>query len=220
MASIESGVRKFMHTSTSEVYGTAKVVPISESHILQPQSPYSASKISADAMAMSLFNSFNLPLTIARPFNTYGPRQSARAVIPTIISQIVSGKKEINLGDTRPTRDFNFVFDTIRGMHLIASNDNTIGEIINIGSGREISIEDTFKLINKILGKDTILVRDESRIRPEKSEVNRLLCDNSKIIKLLNYHPEYTLENGLRETINWFTNPKNLEKYKVDVYNV
>lgn len=220
MAAMENGVKRFMHTSTSEVYGTAQYVPINEIHPLQPQSPYSASKIAADAMAMSFHNSFGFPLSIARPFNTYGPRQSARAVIPTIISQMLAGKKQIKIGDIKPTRDFNYVGDTVNGMYLITNSSESIGETINIGSGFEISIEDTFQLIKKITGSQAKLLFDNERVRPEKSEVNRLWCDNSKISKLTSFKPEYTFEAGLRKTIEWFSNPENLKRYKVEIYNV
>ena len=219
-AAMANNVSRVIHTSTSEVYGTAQYVPIDEKHPMQPQSPYSASKISADAMAMSFYNSFALPLTIARPFNTYGPRQSARAVIPTIISQIASGKKEIKLGDTTPTRDFNYVSDTCRGFIALASSDNTVGKAINIGSGREISIADTFELIKKIMKSNAVLVRDEDRIRPEKSEVQRLLCDNTLIKKLTGYEPKISIEEGLARVTEWFLDPKNLANYKPEIYNV
>jgi nucleoside-diphosphate-sugar epimerase len=214
------GVSRVVQTSTSEVYGTANYVPIDERHPLQPQSPYSASKIAADAMAMSFYNSFGLPLTVARPFNTYGPRQSARAVIPTIIGQLAAGRKEIKLGDVTPTRDFNFVEDTCRGFLALGESAETVGKTVNIGSGQEISIGQTFQLLNEIMGAKANLILDSERIRPEKSEVHRLLCDNSLIKKLTDYKPKVSLEEGLRETINWFTNSKNLSKYKVDIYNV
>ena len=219
-AAMENGVKRVMHTSTSEVYGTAQYVPINELHPMQPQSPYSASKISADAMAMSFYNAFNLPLTIARPFNTFGPRQSARAVIPTIISQIASGRKEISLGDTRPTRDFNFVTDTCRGMVQVTESEKTIGKTINIGSNYEISIGETFEMIKKLMKSDVKLVTDEQRFRPEKSEVNRLWCDNSLIHSLTGFKPQVSFEEGVKQTIEWFTNSENLKKYKVDIYNV
>jgi NAD dependent epimerase/dehydratase len=213
-------VQQVIHTSTSEVYGTAQYVPIDESHPLQPQSPYSATKIGADVIARSYFHSFGLPLCIARPFNTYGPRQSARAVIPTIITQIASGHKEIKLGDTTPTRDLNYVLDTCRGFLLLGLSRETGGETINIGSGQEHSILDVFNTIRDIMGKDISLVQDPVRIRPENSEVFRLLADTSKIKKLVDYEPEYSLEKGLRETIDWFSDPANLASYKPDIYNV
>lgn len=220
-AALDNNVKRVMHTSTSEVYGTALYVPIDEKHPLQPQSPYSASKIGADAMAMSFYNSFSLPVSIARPFNTFGPRQSARAVIPTIISQIASGKNEIELGDTTPTRDFNFVEDTCLGMLKVATSEKTIGKTINIGSNREYSIEETFNLIKNIMNKNNVsLIKDNNRIRPKNSEVHRLWCDNKLVNELTGFTPSYTFEQGLHETINWFLNIENLKKYKADVYNV
>jgi NAD dependent epimerase/dehydratase len=219
-AAMENKVSRIIHTSTSEVYGTAKYVPIDESHPLQPQSPYSASKIAADALAMSFYHSFNLPLTIARPFNTYGPRQSARAVIPTIITQIASGKKEIKLGDTSPTRDFNYVEDCCRALILVAEHNETIGETINIGSNSEISILNTVKLIKELMSSDINFISDEQRLRPKKSEVFRLWCDNRKIKKLVGYEPEFSIKDGLRKTIDWITKPENLKIYKSEIYNV
>jgi NAD dependent epimerase/dehydratase len=219
-ACLDNNVSRVIHTSTSEVYGTAQYVPIDEKHPLQAQSPYSASKIGADAMAMSYFNAFDLPLTIARPFNTYGPRQSARAVIPTIITQIANGEKQIKLGDVTPTRDFNYVEDTCRGFLALASSEQTIGEVVNIGSNFEISVGDTLALIKKIMQSDVEFIIDDQRLRPEKSEVNRLWCDNSKINNLTQFLPEHTIEQGLRKTVEWFTDPINLKKYKHDIYNV
>jgi len=219
-AAKENGIIRVIHTSTSEVYGTAQYVPIDEKHPMQPQSPYSASKIAADAMAMSFYNAFDLPISIARPFNTYGPRQSARAVIPTIITQIANGMKEIKLGDTSPTRDFNFVEDTCRGLLSIAENDQTLGETINIGSGFEISIFDTLEIIKDLMDSDVDFIADHKRLRPKKSEVNRLWCDNTKIKKLIGYAPRIGIKEGLQKTINWMTMPENLKKYKVDIYNV
>ena len=219
-AARENGNIRVIHTSTSEVYGTAQYVPIDEDHPLQPQSPYSASKIAADAMAMSFYNAFNLPVTIARPFNTYGPRQSARAVIPTIITQIANGVKELRLGDLTPTRDFNYVEDTCRGIIAIAEVENTIGEVLNIGSNYEISIEDTLNIIKSLMNIEVKFISDKNRIRPEKSEVYRLFCDNSKIKKLTNFKPQETIQEGLQKTIDWFTKPENLKKYKSDIYNV
>jgi NAD dependent epimerase/dehydratase len=219
-ASLDNGVSRVIHTSTSEVYGTARYVPIDEKHPLQPQSPYSASKIGADAMAMSFFNAFSLPLTVARPFNTYGPRQSARAVIPTIITQIASGMKEIKLGDTTPTRDFNYVTDTCRGFLALARCDKTIGETVNIGSNFEISVADTLQLIKELMGSDVRFVTDEQRLRPEKSEVFRLWCDNTRIRELTGFEPEHDIRSGLRKTIDWMTRPDNLAKYKAYLYNV
>lgn len=219
-AALENKVRHVIHTSTSEVYGTAQFVPISEKHPMQPQSPYSASKISADMMAMSFYYSFKLPLTIARPFNTYGPRQSARAVIPTIIGQLANGVKKIKLGDVSPTRDFNYVSDTCRGFIALAESPNTLGKTVNIGSNSEISIGDTFNLIKKIMNIDASYEVDENRIRPDKSEVQRLWCDNSLIRQLASYAPEVKMEAGLKKTVEWFMNPENLKKYKTELYNV
>jgi NAD dependent epimerase/dehydratase len=219
-AALENGVKRLIHTSTSEVYGTAQYVPIDEKHPLQPQSPYSASKIGADAMAMSFFNVFNLPVTIARPFNTYGPRQSGRAVIPTIISQIANGKKQIKLGDVSPTRDFNYVADICRGFLELARCDKAIGEIVNIGSNFEISVGDTLNMIKELMGSDVVFLTDEQRLRPSKSEVFRLWCDNTKIRELTGFEPTYDIRKGLKETIDWFTRAENLAKYKADIYNV
>lgn len=219
-AALDNGVKRIIHTSTSEVYGTAQYVPIDEKHSLQPQSPYSASKIGADAIAMSFFNAFDLPLTIARPFNTYGPRQSARAVIPTIISQIASGKKQIKLGDVSPTRDFNYVADTCRGFLELARCDKAIGETVNIGSNFEISVRDTLNLIRELMASDVEFLTDEQRLRSGKSEVFRLWCDNTKIRELTGFAPEYDIRSGLNATVEWFTRPENLAKYKIDIYNV
>ncbi|MBP3403443.1 MAG: SDR family oxidoreductase [Alphaproteobacteria bacterium] len=219
-AALDNGVSRIIITSTSEVYGTARYVPIDEKHPLQPQSPYSASKIGADAIAMSFRNAFDLPLTIARPFNTYGPRQSARAIIPTIITQIAAGRKEIHLGDLTPTRDFNFVKDTAKGFIALANCEKTIGETVNIGSNFEISIADTLNLIKEIMNSDVSFVTDKERLRPKNSEVCRLWCDNTKINELTGFAPSYTLKEGLAETIKWFSNPANLKKYKVNMYNV
>ena len=196
-AGLENNVKKIIHTSTSEVYGTAKYVPIDEDHPLQPQSPYSASKIAADNMAMSYFNAFNLPLTIARPCNTYGPRQSARAVIPTIILQIANGAKEIKLGDLSPTRDFNYVIDTCQAFISILESKNTLGEVINIGSNTEISIKDTLQVIKDLMSSEVVFVEDKDRLRPKKSEVFRLWCDNKKINKLTGFKPKYDIKQGL-----------------------
>lgn len=218
-AAKENGCR-LIHTSTSEVYGTAQYVPIDEKHPLQPQSPYSASKIGADSMAMSFYNAYDLPVTIGRPFNTYGPRQSLRAVIPTIITQLLKGEKRIKLGDLTPTRDFNFVKDTCRGLVSLAEHKNTIGQVINIGSNFEVSIGQTFELIKKLLSVEAEAVQEKKRIRPEKSEVNRLWCNNEKIRNLTGFAPEYNFEQGLKETIEWYRRPQNLAKFKTDVYNV
>ena len=219
-AAKENGVKRVIHTSTSEVYGTAQYVPIDEKHPIQPQSPYSASKIGADAMAMSFYNSFDLPVTIARPFNTYGPRQSARAVIPTIITQIANGKKSIKLGDVSPTRDFNYVKDTCRGFVMLAEHKDTIGKTINIGSNFEISVGDTLNLIKELMGSDVQFITDEQRIRPEKSEVFRLWCDNTLIENITGFKPETDIREGLEKTIRWFTEANNLKNYKIDIYNV
>ena len=217
-AAQENGCKRVIHTSTSEVYGTAQYVPINEEHPLVPQSPYSASKIGADATAMSFYHAFGLPVIIARPFNTYGPRQSARAVIPTIITQIAGGKKKIRLGDTTPTRDFSYVRDICQGLILLAENEDAVGEVVNIGSNREICIKDLLTLIKTLMHSDVQFVAEEQRIRPKASEVFRLWCDNTKLKTLTNFEPQYSLEQGLEETIEWFR--KKLNKYKVDIYNV
>ena len=209
---------KVLITSTSEVYGTAQYVPIDENHPYQGQSPYSATKIGADRLAESFYRSFEMPISIVRPFNTYGPRQSARAIIPTIITQLLDGKEEIKLGSLTPTRDFNYVKDTVRGFYEIAKSDKTIGEEINIATNNEISIG---QLANEIISKinpNAKIICDEKRLRPEKSEVNRLLGDNTKIKSLTNWKSEYTFEQGIKETINWMK--QNLDKYKVDIYNI
>lgn len=219
-AALDNGVERVIHTSTSEVYGSAQYVPIDETHPIQPQSPYSASKIGADMMAMSFYNSFDLPVTTVRPFNTYGPRQSARAVIPTIISQIADGKQQIKLGDVSPTRDFNYVTDTCRGFISIAESATSIGETINVGSNYEISVADTLNLIRDIMKSDVEFVTDEQRIRPEKSEVVRLWCDNSKIMKLTGFAPEIAIRTGLEKTVQWFSQSENLAKYKTNIYNI
>lgn len=223
-AARECNVEKVVHTSTSEVYGTAKFVPITEEHPLQGQSPYSASKIGADQMAMAFYNSFNLPVTIIRPFNTYGPRQSARAVIPTIITQIASGKNEIRLGSVHPTRDFNYVKDTVRGFLAVAQSSRSVGEVINIGSNYEVSIGKTVEIIAELMDRQIHIQSEDERIRPEKSEVERLWADNTKAKQLLDWEPEYGgvdgLRHGLEETIAWFTNPANLSQYKAGIYNV
>lgn len=219
-AARDNGVVRVLHTSTSEVYGTAQYVPINEAHPLQPQSPYSASKIGADAMAMSFYSAFNLPVTIARPFNTYGPRQSARAVIPTIISQIAAGKTQIALGDLSPTRDFSFVKDTCRGIIQLSDSADAVGKTVNIGSNFEISIGDTLKLIARLMNSEAEAGSDKQRLRPERSEVQRLWCDNTLIHGMTGYKPDHSLEEGLRKTIEWFLQPANLAKYKHDIYNV
>lgn len=223
-AARELDIQKVVHTSTSEVYGTAQYVPIDENHPLQGQSPYSASKIGADQMAIAFYRSFNTPVAIIRPFNTYGPRQSARAVIPTIITQIASGKRKIKLGSLHPTRDFNYIKDTVNGFISVMKHDQSIGEVINIGSNFEVSIGETAKLIAEIMGVDIEIETDDVRIRPEKSEVERLWADNSKAKALLGWEPKYGgkegFKRGLKETIEWFTDERNLSRYKADVYNI
>lgn len=219
-ACLKNRVKKLVHISTSEVYGTAQYVPIDEKHPLQPQSPYSASKIAADSFAMSYYNSFDLPVAIARPFNTYGPRQSARAVIPSIITQIAAGKKEIHLGDLSPTRDFNYVTDTAKGMIAIAESEKTVGVTVNIGSNFEISIEDTLNMVKDIMKSNVKFIQDEQRIRPRKSEVFRLWCDNTKIKELTDFEPMYDIRAGLEKTAEWFAKPENLSKFKHNIYNV
>lgn len=212
-------VERVIVTSTSEVYGTAQYVPIDEKHPKQPQSPYSATKIGADAIAMSFYNAFNLPVVIARPFNTYGPRQSARAIIPTIITQIANGAKEIKVGDLTPTRDFNYVKDTCRGFLALAKAVNVEGEEINISTNTEISMNDTLKLIAKLMQSDVKWIQDPERIRPQNSEVFRLWGDNTKIKKLTRWSPSFSIEDGLKETIDWFKDKNNLLKYKSNIYN-
>ncbi len=219
-AALDFEIEKVLITSTSEVYGTARYVPIDENHPRQPQSPYSATKIAADALAESFYRSYELPVVIVRPFNTYGPRQSARAVIPTIIIQLLAGEENIKLGALHPTRDFVFVRDTAEGFVRIAKCDKCVGEDINIATGKEISIKNLAeKLINLINPKVKIIV-DEDRLRPEKSEVERLLGCNKKLKKLTGWTPQYSLEEGLKETIEWFKNPQNLKFYKYDIYNI
>lgn len=211
-------ISRLLITSTSEVYGTAKYVPIDENHPYQGQSPYSATKIGADRLAESFYRSFNMPITIVRPFNTYGPRQSARAIIPTIITQLLGGKEEIELGSLTPTRDFNYVKDTVNGFIEIAKSPKTIGEEINIATQQEISIGQLAEELIRQINPNAKIVCDEKRLRPEKSEVNRLLGSNKKIMSLTNWKPNYTLEQGLAETIEFFKH--NLEKYKIDIYNI
>ncbi|MFY0665843.1 MAG: SDR family oxidoreductase [Natronospirillum sp.] len=218
-AALDARVSRLLHTSTSEVYGTAKYVPIDESHPNQPQSPYSASKIGADAIAMSFFNSFNLPVTIARPFNTYGPRQSARAIIPTIIGQIASGAERIKLGDLTPTRDFNFVADTCRGFVALAQCEQAIGQTVNIASNFEVSMRDTLELIRTLMHSSVEFITDEQRLRPEKSEVFRLWGENALLRELTGYSPSTSLADGLQQTIDWFEKPENLSKFKTSIYN-
>jgi NAD dependent epimerase/dehydratase len=223
-AARELNIKHVVHTSTSEVYGTARFVPITEEHPLQGQSPYSASKIGADQLAYSFYASFKTPVTIIRPFNTYGPRQSSRAVIPTIITQIANGVKKIKLGSISPTRDFNFVKDTVDGFISAALTNKGLGEVINLGSNFEISVGDTVNLISDIMGKNIEIITDDIRIRPENSEVERLWADNTKAKTLLDWSPKYGgkdgLRNGLKETIEWFTNQDNLKQYKSTLYNI
>ncbi len=218
------GLQKVIHTSTSEVYGTAQFVPITEEHPLKGQSPYSASKIGADQLAYSFYSSFNLPVMIIRPFNTFGPRQSARAIIPTVITQILNGKKQIKIGSSSPTRDFNFVYDTVNGFLSALKSSNGLGEVINIGNGFEISVGDTCKFISNIIGKEVEFVTDETRLRPEKSEVERLWASNQKAKDLLDWEPEYKgidgFQKALKITIDWFSDKENLKGYKAEVYNV
>lgn len=217
-AARDLGTDRVLVTSTSEVYGTAQYVPIDEKHPYQGQSPYSATKIGADRLAESFYRSFDLPVSIVRPFNTYGPRQSARAVIPTIITQLLAGKIEIKLGSLTPTRDFNFVKDTVNGFIKIYESDKTIGEEINIATQHEISIGQLAEELIRQINPEATIVCDEERLRPEKSEVNRLLGSNEKILRLTDWKPQYSFEQGLAETIEFFKN--NLDKYKVDIYNI
>ena len=217
-------IDRFIHTSTSEVYGTARYVPMDEGHPLQGQSPYSASKIGADQMVNSFFTSFELPALTIRPFNTYGPRQSARAVIPTIISQIAAGKKEIQLGALTPTRDFTYVADTVSGFTAALTSTAGVGEVINLGAGFEVSIGETFQAIADTMGSDAVAVEDPNRVRPENSEVERLFSNNSKALEVFGWSPAYQgLEGfraGLAETAEWFVNPVNLARYRTDTYVV
>lgn len=219
-AAITNKCEHFLHTSTSEVYGSALYTPIDEKHPLQPQSPYSASKIGADSIAQSYFYSYNLPLTIVRPFNTYGPRQSARAIIPTIITQIATGKKAISLGDVTPTRDFTYVLDTCDSFLALATTPQSIGEVVNVGTNTEITIEDLFKMIASLMNSPAILIHDEKRNRPKKSEVRQLRCNQDKLTFLTQYSPKTPIEKGLLTTIQWFMDPKNINKYKAELYNV
>ena len=223
-AAKELGVKRLIHTSTSEVYGTAQFVPITEEHRLLGQSPYSASKIGADQLAYSFYSSFDLPVVTLRPFNTYGPRQSARAVIPTVITQIAQGSKKINLGSTTPTREFNYVMDIVAGFNSVLVSDKGIGEVFNLGSNSEISIGDTANLIADLMGKEIEIITDQKRVRPENSEVERLWADNSKANRLFEWRPKYTgidgFKKGLTETIEWFTKPTNISSYKSGIYNL
>lgn len=223
-AARELDVQRVVHTSTSEVYGTARVVPITEDHPLHGQSPYSASKIGADQIAMSFHASFDTPVVVVRPFNTYGPRQSARAVIPSVITQIASGERRIRLGAVHPTRDFSFVTDTVAGFIAALAADDVVGEVINLGSGFEVSIGDTVRLIADAMGQSVEVVLDEQRLRPDKSEVERLCASSDKARRLLHWSPKFGgldgLRRGLAHTVDWFTDPSNLSRYKVDAYNL
>ena len=223
-AARELGVQKVVQTSTSEVYGTARFVPITEEHPLQGQSPYSASKIAADHVAMSFYHAFDVPVTLIRPFNTYGPRQSARAVIPTIIIQLLAGRKKIKLGALSPTRDFNYVKDTVRGFCAVMESEKSVGEVINIGSNFEVSIGDTAKQIAEVMGVNLQIETDEERLRPEKSEVNRLWADNSKAKRILGWEPQYGgregFRRGLEETVQWFSDEAHRKMYKENLYNI
>lgn len=219
-AARDLGVQRIIHTSTSEVYGTAQQVPISEEHPVNPQSPYAATKAGADFLALTFYRSFGTPVVVARPFNTYGPRQSARAVIPSIIIQILRGTKMINLGDVTPTRDFNYIEDACRGFIALAESDAALGEVVNIGSNFEISVRDTFQLINTLMDGHSTIVHDPQRIRPKQSEVFRLWCDNKKILHLTGFKPEYSLENGLKKTIAWYRTSEYLKEFKGTIYNV
>jgi len=216
----DNAIERVVVTSTSEVYGTARYVPIDEKHPLQPQSPYSASKIASDALAESFHRSFDVPVVIARPFNTYGPRQSARAIVATIITQLLSSGKEVKLGSLHPTRDLSYVEDVCDGFVSLAECDKAIGRAVNIGSGREISIKDLAQLVIKIINPQARVVLDKTRKRPPKSEVERLLCDNTVIRKLTGWKPKVPLEEGIKRTIKWFSNKENLSRYKWDIYNV
>jgi NAD dependent epimerase/dehydratase len=215
-----SGVKRFIQTSTSEVYGTAKYVPIDEEHPLQPQSPYSATKIASDCIALSFYYSFGFPVVIARPFNTYGPRQSARAVIPSVIIQAAGGKSTVSLGNLTATRDFTFVEDTCRGFLAIGELEGGEGEVFHVGSNHEIAIGDLVELIAELMGASIRVVCEQERLRPEKSEVQRLKCDNSKLRKAAAFVPQIPLREGLERTARWFSQPENLRRYKGDLYNV
>ena len=218
-AARDCGVGRIVVTSTSEVYGTAQYVPIDEKHPRQPQSPYSATKIGGDAIAESFYRAFGLPVVIARPFNTYGPRQSARAIIPTIITQIASGKRNLKLGDLSPTRDFNYVTDTAAGFIALAETPGIEGRDINIATGKEVTMADTLAAIAGIMNVEVETITDPQRLRPAKSEVNRLCGDNTLITSLTDWRPAHTLEDGLRKTVEWFSRPENLAKYKSNIYN-
>jgi NAD dependent epimerase/dehydratase len=219
-AALANHVERLIHTSTSEVYGTAQYIPIDEKHPLNPQSPYSATKIGADAVAMSFYHSFELPVVLARPFNTYGPRQSARAVIPAIITQIAAGREHVTLGNLAATRDITFVKDTCDGLVAIGRMSGGAGEVFHIGSNQEISIGDLFSMIAGIMKSDAIAVTDRSRLRPERSEVERLRCDCSKLRNATGFDPKISLHQGLALTIRWFQDERNLRRFKEDIYNV
>jgi dTDP-glucose 4,6-dehydratase len=219
-AARQLGISKIIHTSTSEVYGTAQFVPITESHPVNPQSPYAATKAGADFLALTFYRSFGIPVTVVRPFNTYGPRQSARAIIPTIITQVLAGKKVLDLGSLTPTRDLNFVKDTAQGFIKAALSDNAPGEVVNLGSNYEISIGDLVQKIAGLLGSKITVNSKTERIRPEKSEVERLWADNAKAKELFDWSPRYLLDQGLEETIAWFRNPANMAFYKYNIYNI
>jgi len=224
LAAKELGIEKIIHTSTSEVYGTAKYIPIDENHPLQGQSPYSASKIGADHIALSFYHSFSIPVAIIRPFNTYGPRQSARAVIPTIITQIAEGNHNIKLGAVHPTRDFNYIADTVNGFIAMAETDASIGEVINIGSNFEITINETAQLIAEVMNKEIEIETDLVRLRPKKSEVERLWADNTKAKEIIQWQPKYNgiggMKQGLAKTVEWFCDPNHLRTYKTERYNL
>jgi len=219
-AAKDLGIERVLVTSTSEVYGTATYIPIDEKHPRQPQSPYSASKIGADCIAESFYRSFNLPVTVVRPFNTYGPRQSARAIIPTVITQLLNGKTEIQLGDLTPTRDLVYVKDTVNGFVEIAKSDALIGQDCNIATESEISIGELARLLIDIINPSARIVEDAARLRPEKSEVFRLYGSKEKISKHTSWKPQYTFRDGLTETIEWFRSAENLKSYKADIYNI
>ena len=219
-AALKGAVRRFVHLSTSEVYGTAKYIPIDEVHPLQAQSPYSASKIGADAIATSFYNSFQLPVIVARPFNVYGPRQSARAVIPAIITQIAAGKKQVKLGNLTTTRDFTFIDDMCRGLLAMAGLESGLGEVFNLGSNQEISMGDLFGLIAEIMSSDARIELDPDRVRPVGSEVQRLRCNGQKLRDALGFQPRISLREGLTRTVEWFQKPNNLRRYKESLYNV
>jgi dTDP-glucose 4,6-dehydratase len=223
-AARELGVERVVHTSTSEVYGTARFVPITEEHPLSGQSPYAASKIGADQIALSFHASFDTPVAVIRPFNTYGPRQSARAVIPTIITQIAKGQRTLKLGSLHPTRDFTFIQDTVRGFIAVAAADAAVGEVINIGSNHETAVGEVAALIGTLMGADVRIETDDVRVRPQKSEVGRLRADNAKARQLLGWEPQYGgasgFRRGLEETIAWFSTPENLRPYKAHLYNL